>query len=169
MRKIGFWIWLILTVTLAYLLNTQHGKIPALGYLLSPSHGFWQQLEGDVPYIPAEVFTENLKAPVEVVWDSTLVPHIFAKNNADLYFVQGYITASMRLWQMDFQTRAASGRISEVIGADALEFDKAMRRKGMLIGAQKSLDASMKDSLVATAFSRYADGVSELFSRRPEN
>ncbi len=158
MRKISFWIWTILAIVSAYLLNNQQGNIPALGYLLSPTHGFWQQMEPAKPEFPAAV-SAQLSAPVEVIWDSTMVPHVFAENDADLYFVQGYITASMRLWQMDFQTRAASGRISEVIGAAAIDFDKAMRRKGMLIGAQRSLEASMRDSLTAVAFTRYADGV----------
>ena len=96
MRKVSFWIWLILSLALTYLLNNPQGKIPALGYLLSPTHGFWQQMEGAKPEFPKAV-AANLSAPVEVIWDSTLVPHIFAEKNSDLYFVQGYITASMRL------------------------------------------------------------------------
>lgn len=160
MRKISFWIWLVLTVLLAYALDNRMQKIPAMGYLLSPTHGFWRQIEGEKPEIPAAVF-QQLKAPVKVIWDSTLVPHIFAEHDEDLYFVQGYITASMRLWQMDFQTRAAAGRISEVVGEAALDFDKAMRRKGMTLGAQRSLEASMADPTTKIAFSRYADGVNE--------
>ncbi len=159
MRKLPFIIWGLLCVGLVYLLNNPQKKIPALGKLLSPSHGFWQQLEGNTPALPVEVAAAHLHKPVEVVWDSLLIPHIFAQNDSDLYFVQGYITASMRLWQMEFQTRAAAGRISEIIGADALEFDKSMRRKGMAMGAQKILEASFKDENTKLAFQRYADGI----------
>lgn len=159
MRKLPLLIWSLLCVGLLYLLNNPINQIPALGKLLSPSHGFWQQMEGDLPDLPQEVSAENLDKPVEVVWDSLLIPHIFAESDADLYFVQGYITASMRLWQMDFQTRAAAGRISEVVGEVAVDFDKSMRRKGMAIGAQRSLEASFKNEGVKQAFERYADGI----------
>ena len=159
MQKLPLAIWSILCLALIYLLHTPQNKIPALGTLLSPSHGFWQQMEGSTPDFPDEVLAENLEKPVDVIWDSLLIPHIFAETDADLYFVQGYITASMRLWQMDFQTRAAAGRISEIIGADALEFDKSMRRKGMAMGAQRSLEASFKNEKVKLSYERYADGV----------
>ncbi|MCB9087424.1 MAG: penicillin acylase family protein [Calditrichae bacterium] len=44
-----------------------------------------------------------------VQWDDRRVPHVFAQNDHDLYFTQGYLTARDRLWQMDFITRAAAG------------------------------------------------------------
>ena len=51
-----------------------------------------------------------------IYYDSALVPHIYAANDEDLYAAQGYITAKNRLWQMEFQTHAAGGRISEIVG-----------------------------------------------------
>jgi len=53
---------------------------------------------------------------VTIYYDSALVPHIYAANDEDLYAAQDYITAKNRLWQMDFQTHAAGGRISEIVG-----------------------------------------------------
>jgi penicillin amidase len=164
MRKLPLFIWGLLCIGLIYFLNNPLNQIPALGKLLSPSHGFWQQMEGRLPELPTEVAIENLEKPVDVVWDSLLIPHIFAENDADLYFVQGYITASMRLWQMDFQTRAAAGRIAEVVGEAAIEFDQSMRRKGMALGAQKSLEANFKNEAVNVAFERYADGINAYIS-----
>ena len=52
----------------------------------------------------------------EIIIDENHIPHIFAKNDNDLCFAQGYITAFDRLWQMEFQTMAAAGRLSEIIG-----------------------------------------------------
>ena len=60
-----------------------------------------------------------LESPVTVIFDTLRIPHIFAENDIDLYFAQGYIMASERLWQMEFQTHAASGRLSEIIGEKA--------------------------------------------------
>ncbi|HAZ25717.1 MAG TPA: hypothetical protein DCY95_14920, partial [Algoriphagus sp.] len=56
-------------------------------------------------------------------------------NEEDLYRVQGYVTAQHRLWQMEFQTMAAAGRISEIVGPVALELDRMTRRKGLAYGA----------------------------------
>jgi penicillin amidase len=39
------------------------------------------------------------------------------KNDEDAYFVQGYLHAKFRLWQMEFQAKAAAGRLSEILGA----------------------------------------------------
>jgi penicillin amidase len=159
MRIASFILWLLLTGAFVWFLNHSQGSIPALGKLLSPSHGFWQQLEGDLPALPDAVSSVYLKDEVTVSWDENLVPHIFAKNDADLYFAQGYITASLRLWQMDFQTRAAAGRVAEVVGDVALEFDKRMRRQGMVSGAKKSFEVCMRDAHTNVAFQQYSKGV----------
>jgi penicillin amidase len=135
------------------------GKIPALGKIVSPSHGFWRLLEGDLPNLPEEVIHENLKDEVHVVWDENLIPHIYAQNDEDLYFVQGYITASMRLWQMDFQNRAASGRLSEIVGEATLDFDLKTRRMGMELGNEKNFAATVQDPYAKMTYEQYAKGV----------
>ena len=53
---------------------------------------------------------------VSIVFDERRVPHIFAQNEHDLFFAQGYITAQQRLFQMEIQTYDAAGRLSELIG-----------------------------------------------------
>jgi len=159
MRFISFTIWVLLAWILVWALGKPWGTVPAIGKLFSPSHGFWQQMEGEKPVLPEEVSTKNLMGSVEVVWDENLIPHVFALHDEDLYFVQGYITASMRLWQMDFQARAAAGRLSEIVGDVALDFDKGMRRMGMLLGAEKSLAAAYANPKVKMAFEKYAEGV----------
>jgi penicillin amidase len=73
----------------------------------------------------------GLYAFVEVITDTYGIPHIYAQNEDDLYFAQGYIHAQERLWQMEFNRRLASGRLSEIFGAVALETDRFCRRLGM--------------------------------------
>ena len=58
----------------------------------------------------------ELKGKAEVYFDERLVPHVFAENDEDLYFIVGYLHAKFRLFQMDLSTRAAEGRASEVAG-----------------------------------------------------
>src|SRR5438270_140510 len=70
----------------------------------------------------------GLKANVTVRRDSRDIPYIEASSDADLYFAQGYVTASDRLWQMDLMRRLARGQTAEIFGNAALDQDKRWRR-----------------------------------------
>ncbi len=85
--------------------------------------------------------SEGLQEEVSVFWDDQLIPHIVAQNEHDMFFAQGYVEASLRLWQMEFTIFAAAGRLSEILG-DApdlrdkiLEFDINQRRMRIVYGA----------------------------------
>ncbi len=142
MRIVKFLLSLIVTVGLIYALSIRHDvgktKTPPLGEFLNPFTGFWQNGESRTPNIKESVVLQNLKEEGSVVYDDRMVPHIFANNLEDAYYLQGYVTAQQRLWQMEFQTMSAAGRISEVVGSSALEYDKKQRRKGLGYGAEKS-------------------------------
>src|SRR5215210_5964403 len=76
----------------------------------------------------------GLRDRVTVRRDERGIPYIEAKNNEDLYFAQGYVTASDRLFQMDLLRRTERGELAEVLSAGpnniALEQDKQHRRLG---------------------------------------
>jgi penicillin amidase len=72
----------------------------------------------------------GLKENVMVRRDDRAIPYIEAGSDADLYFAQGYTTASDRLWQMDLYRRVARGETAELFGNTALEADKRWRRFG---------------------------------------
>ena len=132
----------IVTIGLVTVLNTQLSigttKSPKLGYFLSPQHGFWKNAENINTNFDASIVAGELKGNVDVYLDDRLVPHIYADHDEDAYFVQGYLHAKYRLWQMDFQTRVASGRLSEIAGADKLSIDRFFRRLGMVYGAEQT-------------------------------
>ena len=73
----------------------------------------------------------GLHAPVDIVTDNYGIPHIYALTEDDLYFAQGYVHAQDRLWQLEFNRRLSSGRLSELFGAQTLEIDRFCRRLGM--------------------------------------
>ena len=73
---------------------------------------------------------DGLQQSVEIVRDPEGVPHIRAGSEADALFALGYVHAQDRLWQMEFQRRIASGRLSEVLGSQAVETDRLMRTIG---------------------------------------
>ena len=91
--------------------------------------------------------------------DDRMVPHVFAEKDEDAYFVQGYLHASFRLWQMDIQTRAAAGRVSEIVGEAGLKHDRSFRRLGMVYAAENALVEMEKDPETKAASDAYTAGV----------
>ncbi|GAC1584219.1 MAG: penicillin acylase family protein [Ktedonobacteraceae bacterium] len=84
-----------------------------------------------LPKTKGKLHLWGLHEPVEVLTDSYGVPHIYAHNEDDLYFAQGYMHAQERLWQMEVNRRIGSGRLSELFGPIAVETDRFCRRLGM--------------------------------------
>ncbi len=73
----------------------------------------------------------GLREPVEVLYDSMGVPHIFAESMRDLFLAQGYVHARDRLWQMEMFRRVLQGRLSEIFGEATIEQDRFLRTIGM--------------------------------------
>ena len=94
---------------------------------------------------------------VTVRRDERGIPYIEAKNDADLYFAQGYVTASDRLWQMDLLRRSERGELAEVLGGAALEQDKQHRT----LGFAQEVEAELARATPATRalLDAYASGV----------
>lgn len=161
MKKFRFVLSLILTIALIVLLNLSIKGLPAFGSLLNPTTGFWQNAESERFYLPESVLVDNLNETVDVYFDDKRIPHIFAENEHDLYFTQGFVIASLRLWQMEFQVLAAQGRISEILGNDEkyINFDKSQRRLGLTYGAKNKMKALEKDKLANDLLSAYTEGV----------
>jgi penicillin amidase len=99
----------------------------------------------------------GLKDSVRVYRDSRGIAYLEAKSDYDLYFVQGYITASDRLWQMDIFRRVAGGETAEIFGKTTLAEDKRWRT----LGFAKIAEAAFKNSskLAQEALTAYAAGV----------
>ena len=168
MNRFTFLRSLFLAALFFYLLNNPIGKLPPLGKILSPSEGFWQNEKDEVT--TGALGLEGLKEPVRIHYDAQLVPHVFAQNDLDLYFAQGYITAKHRLWQMEFQTHAAAGRLSEIFGKKALEHDRMQRRKGMVFGAENTLKDMAADAETIALLDAYTQGInSYINSLDPED
>lgn len=84
-----------------------------------------------LPKTKGAVSLQGLHEPVEIITDRYGVPHIYAQNEDDLYFAQGYVHAQERLWQMELNRRVGAGRLSEIFGDVALEADRFSRRLGL--------------------------------------
>src|SRR4051812_10998898 len=73
---------------------------------------------------PQTLTIAGLRDRVTVRRDERGIPYIEAANDQDLYFAQGYITASDRMWQMDLLRRTVRGELSEIFGQATLSTDK---------------------------------------------
>ncbi len=71
--------------------------------------------------------TAGLKEKVEIIKDRWGVSHIYAENQSDLFFAQGYNAARDRLFQFEIWRRKATGTLSEIMGEKAFEHDKGAR------------------------------------------
>ena len=165
MKTFRFVLSLSITLTIGIALNTKIKSIPPLGKFLSPFHGFWQNAENEEIDITSQIIENGLNESVSVHFDELLVPHVFASNESDLFFSQGFITAYHRLWQMEFQLYSAAGRLSEILGpgigsTSLVELDKSMRRIGLMYGAKKSEELFKKEeSEVYALIESYTAGV----------
>ena len=69
----------------------------------------------------------GLQQPVEVIRDVYGINHIYAKNEHDLFFAQGYCAARDRLFQFEIWRRQATGTVSEILGPRELKRDIGTR------------------------------------------
>ncbi len=160
MRIIPFAISAVVTAGLIVVLNRPIEPLPmAAGNFLSPQHGFWQNAEPANQSFDADLTFPNLKGKADVYFDERLVPHVFAENEEDLYFIQGFLHAKFRLFQMDLQTKAAEGRASEIAGSKAIAYDKEQRRLGMRFAAENALREIEKDPTSKMMFDAYTKGI----------
>jgi penicillin G amidase len=73
----------------------------------------------------------GLSAPVDIALDVDGVPRIRAATEQDAAAALGFLHARDRMFQLELMRRAASGRLSEIVGAATLPFDRMMRTLGL--------------------------------------
>jgi penicillin G amidase len=104
-----------------------------------------------------ELRVAGLDGPVEIIRDSLGVPHCRAVSEHDAFFAQGFVHASDRLWQLDYDRRRGLGRSAEHVGPGGVVGDKLYRRLDLAPGARRDVAAlSARARHMLTA---YAAGV----------
>jgi penicillin G amidase len=76
---------------------------------------------------PDTLRAPGLSQPVEIIRDANGISHIYARNEHDLFFAQGYVAASDRLFQLELWRRQATGTVAELLGPRELERDIGAR------------------------------------------
>lgn len=113
----------------------------------------------------AAVRLPGLLDDARVVRDTNGIAHIFANNDHDLAFLQGYTHAEDRFFQMDYYRHLASGTLAEMVGSAALPTDVQLRTIGIRRSAAPMLTAATPR---ARAFMEaYADGINAYITTHP--
>ena len=164
--KLPFFGTLFALTGIVFLFSVPLGTLPPLGSLFHPVTGFLSAAEKTSPSsVTLEI--DGLLDPVDVFYNERGVPHIFAQNDHDLYFAQGFITARDRLFQLEVTVRGAEGALSEWLGDRMLNYDRNMRRIGMVYGAEKALEGMQNSDSYAT-LEAYSDGINAWINQLSE-
>jgi penicillin amidase len=107
----------------------------------------------------------GLDGPARVDRDANGIAHVRAGTRHDLYFLQGWVHAQDRLFQMDVRRRQADGTLAELLGPAALPTDVQLRTIGLHRAAARSLPALSDDARAVLA--AYADGVNAWVADHP--
>lgn len=125
-----------------------------VGAALSAAAGgaAWAMVRKPVPDPAGRLQLAGLNHPVEILTDGRGIPHVYAHDETDLFWAQGFTMARERLFQMDFLRRFAAGRLSEVAGEATLDLDRWQRLFGLRRSAEKAwphASAPARDALLA--------------------
>ena len=109
-----------------------------------------------LPPYEGELAVPGLERPVEVLRDRWGIPYLSADSLEDLWFAQGFVQASERLFQIELALRAANGRLAGWFGEVSIPADRFARTVGFhRIGALE-IGRWSEDSL--TMLRRFVDG-----------
>ena len=92
-----------------------------------------------LPNYSQSLISGEINDKVEIIRDSSNIPHIFSSNTNDVFFGLGYAHAQDRFWQLNILRRSAQGRLSELFGQKTLQLDELVRRLDIYNLARLSL------------------------------
>jgi penicillin amidase len=121
-----------------------------------------------LPPVEGAIRAPGLHGPVEVIRDHWGVPHIYANDLHDLFFAQSWVIVSERLFQFDFLSRLATGRLSEMFSELTLPIDRFVRTMGWnRIGERLGAAYDGRSMEMAAAFSAGARAWIETMPMKP--
>ena len=112
-----------------------------------------EDLRNALPSLNGAIPLDGLEAEVQIYRDQYGVPHMRAQSIRDAFFVQGFVHAQDRLWQMEFDRRRAYGKWAEFAGSAALPMDLFARRARL--GASAKADYAAFNNETKTMLEAY--------------
>ncbi|MGC2311027.1 MAG: penicillin acylase family protein, partial [Candidatus Acidiferrales bacterium] len=160
MRSSIRWFAIVLMVSIFF--PPIHLRATAQEQKAAASH-FAEKARAALSTTSGKLQVPGLQDAVEVLRDRWGVPHIYARNQHDLFFAQGFVAAQDRLFQMELWKRAGQGRLAEVLGPSALPRDIAarlLRYRGSMEAEYQSYAPDTHEILVA-----FTDGINAYIRR----
>jgi penicillin amidase len=115
-----------------------------------------------LPRVRGRLGFTGLLVEVTVGRDRWGVPHVNATSMEDAAFAMGVVHAQDRLWQMEVTRRVATGRISELIGADGVNIDRFIRRVGLQrVAREEELRLGPEARRMLKAYSAGVNGIAQ--------
>jgi penicillin amidase len=151
---------LLTGVALLVVLARGAGPVPALGAALTPGRGVWPAADG-VAVRSQQLRLSGLRHPVTVSFTSAGLASVSATTDYDVFLAQGYLTADLRLTQMDLDRRLGEGRLAAIEGSAALGSDQFELRLGLLRTAEAEWAATPPGSAAGQALIAYSRGVND--------
>ena len=118
--------------------------------------------------LDGEVKVPGLKEPVEIIRDQQGIPHIYAKNDDDMFFAQGYVMGQDRLWQLEMWRRWREGRLAEIFGPKAFDYD-ARTRLMMFRGPWDEKEWTSYHPDAERLFTAWANGLNAYVAQHADN
>tara|TARA_B110000116_G_scaffold227981_1_gene209164 strand:- start:1967 stop:4441 length:2475 start_codon:yes stop_codon:yes gene_type:complete len=150
---------IVLLSIFLYLGNSRLGSLPPLLNFLDPAHGVWAisntEDQSDLMLKPIE----GLSDKIQIIYDNRQVPHIYAQTIEDVLLGLGYAVARDRLFQLELQTRATAGTLTEILGERVLPLDRQARQLGLAWAAEKNHSELAPTSKSYRYQAAYAKGV----------
>ena len=134
----------------------------------APPQSLEQLASTALAQIDGELAIPGLQEPVEVIRDEWGIPHIYAQNDDDLFFAQGYVMAQDRLWQMEMWRRWHEGRLAEIFGPEALDYDRRTRLM-MFRGPWDETEWTSYHPDAERLFTAHANGVNAYIEQNRDN
>ncbi len=139
------------------------GSLPPLAKLLNPQTGIWAptslQSSVELGQQSSTISRNGSTAQLTVETEADGFVRIASNETWALYYEQGYMTAKLRLTQMDFTRRLAEGNLSQIVGSSALSSDELYRTLEMYPVATEIVGNLSKTSQAFVAVSEYTAGV----------
>lgn len=120
-----------------------------------------------LPNYSEDIQLKGITDEIEVIRDQQGIPHIYAKNEKDLYMAVGYVMAQDRMWQMDLLRRVTTGRLSEIFGEKTVKADLLMRALQMPKKSAMILDSLAPE--IRQSLEYFANGVNQYLQNNKDN
>ena len=116
-----------------------------------------KDLKAAIPTTSGTITVPGIDGSIAIFRDKYGIPHIKATTTKDAFFGQGFATSQDRLWHMEHDRRMAYGRWAEVVGDDAIEQDKLMRK--LQIRSAVEIDYNILNDESRSMLDAYTAGV----------